>query len=577
MRFLIFFFLLQSLIALDITIDLKVSIATSSPLLSSHGWEAWQMLNSLHTMSNSRSIEIASHLSPSVVRVGGITADWFRYVLDTTNTTSLSTLYTGNEHLLNGFWPTEPENITLSQFYNLTNFMTHANLSLLFDLNELYGRNCNTTKPGCTGSGCTAWCGSPPEYPSWDTSNVRAFLQRLHDDGVAGGSKNALFGFELGNELAGHVNPVENTEDIITLSEMIQNIWSDVPSSERPMFIAPSTDDCSNNYGQTFQIMQNVSKVIDAFSYHGYPAGDGHNLEQLLLNASWLRTGILTGSNAQQCIDDWNSGPRANGMGLWVTEASSSWNWQGSTDPPWPINQPGQNSFMHGFFTLAELGTYAKLEIPIVARWAFALGGSFGLISYSPYPIDRFDVAADYWILLAQKRLMGNVVLNVTGDDITNSNVLSFAQCTALSALSGKHDIAHMRHIDSGSSVYELLKKDHHHRSNIGNNNNNGSITFMTINVGLLSESLSIVDINGQKILTTPRLEYIFTAPNGNISSLTSILNNATTPLRILSDGSLPSLAANYVDENGSIDLILPPQSQGFFVFLNSKASACVG
>lgn len=560
--------------ALDITIDLRSTIATSSPLLSSFGWEAWQMLDSLHEISDPRSEAIAGHLSPSVIRVGGITADWFRYVLDSGLDSSTDELVgrtvIGNEqHLVGGFWPTAPENITLSQFYNLTAFMKRSNLSLLFDLNELFGRNCNTTKPGCPS--CNDWCGSSPTFPGWDTSNVRDFLQRLHDDKMAGGN-NSLFGFELGNELAGHLDPAENTADILALSEMIHSIWSDVSESERPIFVAPSTDDCYDNYGQTSQIMKNVSKAVDAFSFHAYPAGDGHDLVSLLTNASWLRTGILTGSNAQQCLDDWNNvGPREDGMGLWVTEASSSWNWQGSTDPPWPPGQPGQNSFMHGFFTLSELGTYAKLGVPVVARWAFALGGSFGLLSYAPSPIDRFDVAADFWVILAQKRLMGEGVLSVSGDDVADSNVLAFAQCTSLSALENEHyDISRMRKAGSGLRVRELL-------SIKSTGNVNGSITIMAVNVGTEPSSLSLLaaGVGAGNIATTPRLEYIFTAQDGDIGSLSSLLNDDTTPLRVLPDGSLPSLTARYVDVGGAADLTLPPLSQAFFVLLNAGASAC--
>jgi len=556
---------------LGLTIELQSTIATSSPLLSSHGWEAWQMLDSLHTMHNSRAEDIASHLSPSVIRVGGITGDWFRYILDSSIDDENDLIgIDSSQHLLKGFWPSAPQNISIGQFYNLTSFMTLSNLSLLFDLNELFGRNCNTTKPGC--QSCTDWCGSPPLYPPWDMSNVREFLQRLHDDGMAGGAKNALFGFELGNELAGHLDPAENSADILSLSEMIQTIWSDVPESERPIFVAPSTDDCYNNYGQTFQIMQNVSKAIDAFSYHAYPAGDGHNLQDLLLNATWLRSGILTGSNSQQCLDDWNAGPRAAGMDLWVTEASSSWNWQGSNDPPWPPGQPGQNSFMHGFFTLSELGQYAKLGVPVVARWAFALGGSFGLLSYAPSPLDRFDVAADYWVLLAQKQLMGNGVLNVSGDDVDGSNVLVFSQCTLSSALVGEHhDISLMRHGGSGLSVRELLAFQN------GNGNANGTITIMAVNVGTESTTLSFQAAggNGDIIPTTPRLEYVFTPPGGDIGSLSSLLNDNETPLRVLPDGSLPSLAARYVDVGGATELTLPPQSQSFFVLLAAGANAC--
>ena len=273
------------------------------------------MATAFPDMNDPRAIQISSHLAPTVVRVGGITGDWFRYIVDDGEGAEMQ--MAGAPPPLGEFWPNEPQNFTMKQLYNLTHFITASNLSLLFDLSELYGRNCNTTKPGCPT--CPDWCGSPPEYPAWDTSNVRVLLQRLHDDGTAGGD-NSLFAFELGNELVGHLDPVLNTQDILALSGIIDKIWGDSPN--KPDFFAPSTDNCWA--ADTYAIMKNVTGAVAGFTYHAYPGGDGHNFEQLLLNSTWLRTGIMTGSNSIACINGWNAGPRASGMDLWITEASSS-------------------------------------------------------------------------------------------------------------------------------------------------------------------------------------------------------------------------------------------------------------
>ena len=201
------------------------------------------------------------------MRVGGITADWLRYVLDDSPagapaSASASLADMAASPSLRGFWPTAPTNVSLAQFYNLTRFVNESGLSLLFDLNELFGRDCNTTKPGC--ASCGDWCGSPPTYPLWDTSNARACLQRLHDDGTAGGPANALYAFELGNELAGHVLATENTADILALSQMVGEIWADAPAALRPQFFAPSTDNCASP--DTAAIMHNVTHAVTGFS-----------------------------------------------------------------------------------------------------------------------------------------------------------------------------------------------------------------------------------------------------------------------------------------------------------------------
>ena len=63
----------------------------------------------------------------------------------------------------------------------------------------------------------------------------------------------------------------------------------------------------------------------------------------------------MTGSNASQCIEWWNEWPRAQGIGLWVTEASASW--------AWTLAPPAQNTFLHSFFTMAELGQYSSTGV----------------------------------------------------------------------------------------------------------------------------------------------------------------------------------------------------------------------
>jgi len=381
--------------ALDLAVSINVTapIAIALPWLASHGWEAWQALDALETMSDPRAQAIASALAPGVVRVGGITADWLFYT-ELGGDGRAAPVPPPPAPTLGGFWPTQPRNVTLASLRELIRWHDGAGLSLLFDLSELTGRNCQLSKPGCPS--CTDWCGSPPAYPSWNTSNVRALLTALRAGGDVG-SGSALFAFELGNELAWHVAPEENVADVRALAGIIKDVWSGAPAEDVPAFFAPSTDHCYDDDLATYAIMANVSGYVTGFTYHAYPAGDGSQLLNQLTNATWLREGILSGSNSAGCINAWASQTRATGMQLWVTEASSSWSWPGSTDPPWPADTPGQNTVFHNFFTLSELGQYARTGVGIVGRWALALGGGFGTIAYEN---SRFDVAADYWLLL---------------------------------------------------------------------------------------------------------------------------------------------------------------------------------
>lgn len=67
-----------------LSVNLSAPIAHSPTHLVSLGWELHWMLSALDNMTvpNSPVAAIMSHLAPAVVRVGGICADWARYVLD---------------------------------------------------------------------------------------------------------------------------------------------------------------------------------------------------------------------------------------------------------------------------------------------------------------------------------------------------------------------------------------------------------------------------------------------------------------------------------------------------------------
>lgn len=179
----------------------------------------------------------SSHLSPAVIRVGGITADWVHYSGfgpdNQTNAASEKPVQGAapGPYRRLGYWPTKEENLTANTVVALYDFLAAANLSLMLDLNELHGRDCQHHNPGCGPSSnpyCNAWCSG-----EWDTSNVRQLLQHLHDRDMASGSS-PLYAFELGNELISHMPAEQTTDDIVRMASIIQDIWKDRPADERP-------------------------------------------------------------------------------------------------------------------------------------------------------------------------------------------------------------------------------------------------------------------------------------------------------------------------------------------------------
>jgi hypothetical protein len=505
-----------------------VNTTSASPIpatFAGFGWEMYAMLSFMPHMNDTRFATAARGLAPALLRVGGITADWVRYVgMNGAPPRAVSAHAPLPPHTpaLGGYWPTAPVNLTArGDFAALLSFARAANFSLMFTLNELYGRNCNATKPGCPT--CDDWC-----VGKWDTSNVRAFLQYIHDEGLFG-APGALHSFELGNELAWHQYANDTVADIVTLAGIIQEVWADAPATSRPLLYAPSTDDCTD--AAQLEIMANITGVagVGGFTFHGYPGQSGAGAEDLasiLLNSTWLRERIMTGSNAVGCLDAWNAGPRARGLELLVTESSSSW--------AWDLPPPAQNSFIHGFFTVAELGQYATRGVSAVARWALTEGSPFATIAFnaSRGPAGGWDAAADYFILAAHKRAVGAAALRSTFDPV--SGALVYAACGPA---------------------------------------RNGSVALSAVNPTLAPVTLTLADAVGAPLAPAPRLAYVFTAPGGpgDLASLTPLLNGGAA-LRLADDGTPPPIEPVFV---GSGAIVLPPRSQAFFVLLDARAPAC--
>jgi hypothetical protein len=590
---------------LAITVDTSRPAAISSPALVSQAWESWGALFQFaHLHNDPRLIAIASHLAPGVLRVGGITADWVRYPGDGDS-------FGGSGGGDNGFWPAQPMNLTTAGFASLASFASAANLSLLFDLNELYGRNCSLVRPDCPpvrgeksahvasseggggGGGvlpspppswCTEWCGGPPEYPDWDESNMLAFLRSLHANGT-GGPGATPFAYELGNELLGHLPLATNADDVARAHAALQSVWAGQPQPP-PLLAAPATWSCQASAG-TPALMANLSAAgaAEAFSFHMYPAGSPASFDAyaaVVTNASWLRGGLLQdpATNASACIAAWSAGPRAQGMDLWVTEANSAGGDAAAA--------PGPASFAAGFYTLAQYGLLAAAGVPLAARFALCCSppgsGGASAVTYDP-AADAFAVVPDYWVMLLRKRTAGDIALAVTGDGggaagaAAASPAAVFASC-ALIAVSGATDLADAGLDRLGGGAGAAASNPLQPRI-VRGGGGNGSIVISAVNTASPGEGggaalpLVLFSASGDPLMTTPRLEWVLTAP-GLDADAPFLNGNTTAPLRVGADGSLPPLPGRYVPAGGPAELLLPPQSQAFFVLLGAGAEACM-
>jgi hypothetical protein len=262
-------------------------INTIAPTFAGFGWEMGQMMGYLGDMKDPVFIAAASHLAPSIVRVGGISADFFKYTNLNSNPPSQANVATSSRTVpyprrlpadnnnigAGGWWPSHESNFSADAFTTLSTFLSRSGNTLMLTLNELHGRDCHSPKPDCpTNPGCQEWC-----QGEWDTANVRAFLQHLHDHQLVGGS-NPLQYFELGNELVSHLNYTNNTADVIALADIIKDIWGTNVSTDHradwlsqgegglyiPPLIAPSTDNCRD--AGTPKIMAGIARRFVCFT-----------------------------------------------------------------------------------------------------------------------------------------------------------------------------------------------------------------------------------------------------------------------------------------------------------------------
>ena len=548
--------------SLTIAIDTSQIAAVSSPALVSQAWESWGALFQFaHLHSDPRLIAIASHLAPGVLRIGGITADWVRYPADGNS-------FGGSGGGTGGVWPATPMNLSAAGLASMAAFTSAANLSLLLDLNELYGRNCSLVRPDCPytppappPAWCTEWCGTPPTHPDWDTSNLRALLAGLHANGT-GGPGAPPFAYELGNELLGHLGLQSNAADVARGHALLAEVWGD--AAHRPALAAPATWSCQDADGSG-ALMSNFSAAgsAEAFSFHMYPAGQQPSFASYaarVTDAAWLRGGLLEdpATNASACLADWGAGPRAAGLDLWVTEANS-----GSGGA---AQAPGPASFAGAFYTLAQYGLFARAGVPLVARFGLCCDapgtGGLSTVTYDA-ATDAFAVVPDFWVMLLRKRTAGDAALAVSGDAAPGSPAAVFASCAVVDgAAADLSQFAPPRVVGSDVLRPRLT-------------GGNGSVAVTAVNTAANGTLLlALTDAAGAPLATTPRLEWVLTAPS--LAADAPVLNgNAGAPLRVGPDGALPPLPGRFVGAGGPSEIALPPLSQAFIVLLGAGAPAC--
>ncbi|XP_065672745.1 heparanase [Hydra vulgaris] len=353
-------------------------------------------------------------------------------------------------------------------------------------------------------------------YPdgSWNFYNVTEVLKYM-------AAINYEIKFELSNEFDNFpvlfnytLKPPQLAKDFKTLRGILNDVFKpryvqllgpDVGSITRLGFFESFLKSIENN-------------VLDAITFHHYyPRSD--NISPVnFTSVDYLDTFLEYGLKAISIIKK-SVGSRFKAPNIWIGETSSTTfgGVKGTGD-----------SFAAGFLWLDKLGLAAQMGIKVVLRQSFK-GGNYSLIN------QEFKPTPDYWSSLLYKRLVGQIVLNLTGYLKFGRKVRVYAHCASVK----------QRLYKSGSVVLIAI--------NVNNKEN------ATINVtNKLNSDNHYVD------------QYLLQPANGNIGDGNVTLNGII--LEMLNKTKLPFLKPIQT----KLPLIIPPLSYGFFVLIDSNAKVCI-
>ena len=302
-----------------------------------------------------------------------------------------------------------------------------------------------------------------------------------------------------GNELEYKADAAPYAADLREVSALIAAAWPD--AAKRPRIVA-NDENPDPSYWEA--MLPLVGSAVSAASWHEYVGyGLDPELPSKALNFSFLDG--IKGTAAAQVA----AAAKARFAGeLWVGETALAWH-SGRDNTT--------NAFASTFWYLHQLGSYAATHT-VQCRQAL-LGGNYELIdkmTRQPNP--------DFWLALLFKRTMGTGVLTATADAGAAPQLRVYAHCAA-GAPAGR------------------------------------GVTLAFANLSPDTPVTLTVSGGGGAPLTAPRSEWHLTAPGGDMTSRTVLLNGA--PLLYGGPGRLDPAAPRVVVDPAA-PLVIAPRSNGF-------------
>eukprot|EP00040_Diaphanoeca_grandis_P014612 m.74242 g.74242 ORF g.74242 m.74242 type:complete len:604 (+) comp24640_c0_seq2:80-1891(+) len=347
---------------------------------------------------------LSQGLYPAHLRVGGTQGDYDIY----TGFSGAFPIGEACSHLHPPMTDYRCAEVTPSQISTLLKFVQRNNLTLVYGLNDLYGRPTKTSPE-------KEMCNDKGDCPMRNTTNYESLLHWIATAKPTGFDH--IYAFELGNELNSCLNDVDaQAQDFGALHTNVVNVWSTLPST--PKLVGPDTHSAAEfqTEGVTWfaKFVKSAATVVDHYTFHMYSLGNGPKLDPVKLDASYL---------SQESLDKCGEGVRALQSKLEFSQRSSLW--AGETAA---ANQGGQSgitdTYIDGFWYLDQLGQFAALNVSVFLRQTMISGSGYPLVETTagtdPKPLP------DYYIALLHKRLMGTTVLEITSDAV---DIRVYAHC----------------------------------------------------------------------------------------------------------------------------------------------------
>jgi len=334
-------------------------------------------------IEDSRFVNLAHHLSPAYVRVGGTSADCLFFN---------QTVPEGSKNLTNPVDGEDISNFTITDedFLSIYRFTEKADLRMVFDLNVLIR--------GPDGN--------------WDDSNARDIINfaKGHD---------MTMDWQLGNEPNSfrHVFGREVTAQQLARDYYHLRGVLNTSGFETSIIVGPESNHIgdANHRGEMYvkEFLENDGNSADYVTWHQYYL-DGH-VAQLkdFINPT-------TFNYLPMQIKSMNATINASGqrIRMWLSETSTAY---GS-------GAPGlSDRFVAGFLWLDKLGYCAATGVDTVVRQSF-FGGNYAMVGRDIIP------NPDWWVSVLYKQFVSEKVLKL----ITANNyaqVRLYAHCTPESAL----------------------------------------------------------------------------------------------------------------------------------------------